>query len=795
MAIIERIVTVYNDKGSKQAVKDLDKLEKNFADAGKKIAKAFAVATAAAGALAIKIGKDAVQAAMEDQKSQVLLANALRNTVGASDEAIAASETYITSLQNQLGVADDELRPALAVLATASGDLAQAQTLLGLSLDVAAGSGKSLSTVTSALAKAQNGNFTALQRLFPALDRNAIASGDLVALTQQLADLYGGAAQDNANTFAGQMQILKLRFGEILETIGYRFLPILENLVKIINEQVVPAIDAWLEANGEKLANVFENAVGYVVAFAQSLFDAFNFVARNINVFKQLGAVIIATFAGAKVAAAVSAIIGAIKAIITVTKALRTATLSAAAAQALLTGGISAAAGATAFAAALYGINKAMDKFGDTADKTSDKLDFDFKGLKLGANDYTKGLEKLTVTQKKNTAASKKAAASAALELATKKALAALAKLGVKPTAEKDPIQLEAARLNLLKQANLEEAARVNALIANMEAQMKLNEAAQRYTDLLTVLSDAVISDEEVSVLAQKWNITKGEVLEYIARIYAANSTDLNDGPIVNLLMKWGLTKEEAEKYVDFTRALKDEKIDDSEIEKLMGKWGMTRAEVLAYGKTVQDGTALQAALSKGWSLPGDEAADAWKRALAALNAYLAALGAPRVAGVTGSGVTGGGVTGGGVTGGVGGDSFVANPFNPASAAVSISKIEEQIDTLTSLRDATEKGTAISVLLKEHIDTLTDSISTSGLGALSDERARMQAMGVFDGPGISAGSTFDPGSFRMAENAGMTVNVTVEGNVQTEADLANAIRQRILLEQQSGNPILFVGGL
>lgn len=39
MAIIERIVTVYNDKGSKQAVKDLNKLEKNFADAGKKIAK------------------------------------------------------------------------------------------------------------------------------------------------------------------------------------------------------------------------------------------------------------------------------------------------------------------------------------------------------------------------------------------------------------------------------------------------------------------------------------------------------------------------------------------------------------------------------------------------------------------------------------------------------------------------------------------------------------------------------------------------------------------------------------
>jgi hypothetical protein len=62
-------------------------------------------------------------------------------------------------------------------------------------------------------------------------------------------------------------------------------------------------------------------------------------------------------------------------------------------------------------------------------------------------------------------------------------------------------------------------------------------------------------------------------------------------------------------------------------------------------------------------------------------------------------------------------------------------------------------------------------------------------------PGITADSNFDVGGFRMAENAGMTVNVTVQGNVQTEADLADAIRRRILLEQQSGKPILFVGGL
>jgi hypothetical protein len=113
--------------------------------------------------------------------------------------------------------------------------------------------------------------------------------------------------------------------------------------------------------------------------------------------------------------------------------------------------------------------------------------------------------------------------------------------------------------------------------LKNAEAQMKVNENAQRYADLLQVLSDRTVSSEEVSVLAAKWNVTTGQVLEYIARIYAASTTDINDGAIVNLIMQWGFTKEEAEKYVDFTRALADEKIDDKEIEELMGKWGMTR--------------------------------------------------------------------------------------------------------------------------------------------------------------------------------------------------------------------------
>jgi len=314
---------------------------------------------------------------------------------------------------------------------------------------------------------------------------------------------------------------------------------------------------------------------------------------------------------------------------------------------------------------------------------------------------------------------------------------------------------------------------------------MRVNENAQRYADLLTVLSDQVISSEEVAVLANKWGVTTGQVLEYIARIYAANTTDISDAAVVNLLMKWGLTKEQAEKYVDFTRALKDEKIDDKEIEELMAKWGMSRQGVLDYAKEVRDGSALQSVLGKSWASPGDATAESWRKALEALNNYLAALksanfnvaGAPSVAGTK-----------------IVPQGSVINPFNPASDPITKEKIQENIDTLTSLRETTDKGTAISFLLKEHIDTLTDSLTPFVQSTLGDEQSRLRNMGFFDGPGIS--SSFDPAAFRRGEEASMTtININVEGNIQSEADFAEAIRSRLLLEQQSGKPLLFVGGL
>lgn len=451
-SIVARILTEYSDKGTKQATKDISKMEKKFGDFSNKAAKAFGLAALAAGAFAVKVGFDAVKAATEDQKSQTLLANSLRNTVGATDAAIASTEAYITKMQAEFGVADDQLRPSLAKLAAVTGSVTDAQSLLGVSLDIAAAKNIDVEQASALVAKAYGGNIGALKKLFPQISAATVKSKDFAGAMKEISAETKGAAAAAANTFAGQMERIKLAFGEASESLGYKLLPQVKAFADLIITKAIPAIQKFVDENGDKIANGFKVSIQYGIAFAKLMYDMFSFVARNIKVFAVLGAVIIAAFMGAKVAGAVTALIAGIQAIIKVMKALRTVSLASAAATALATGGISAAAGAAAFGVALIGISVAANKFNKDSDKAADSLgnfEFNAKGFTATADDYTAGIDKMTKSTLKLTGA----------ELAAAKASALLLKLqnkfGLKGLKETDPITLEAIRKNQLKQQKL----------------------------------------------------------------------------------------------------------------------------------------------------------------------------------------------------------------------------------------------------------------------------------------------------------------------------------------------------
>jgi hypothetical protein len=216
------IASKFDAKGFKQAETATDRLGKNV----KNLAKTFGLAFGSASVIAY--GKAAVRAAAADEKAQKQLALALKN-VGLGRDA-AASEEYIQRLQSEFGVVDDLLRPAYQTLAVATGDTAEAQKLLNLSLDISASTGKDLSSVTAALSRAYLGNNAALSRLGVGISKADLKAKSFEEITNQLQSTFAGSATAAANTFQGSIDKLGVAAANVSEIIGTGLIDALTNL-------------------------------------------------------------------------------------------------------------------------------------------------------------------------------------------------------------------------------------------------------------------------------------------------------------------------------------------------------------------------------------------------------------------------------------------------------------------------------------------------------------------------------------------------------------------------------------
>jgi hypothetical protein len=242
-------------------------------------------ATAAFGAIAVGLTK-AVKAAMEDQASQAELQRQLEKTFGANEALVGSAERYISVTQLRYGTSDVELRASLGTLVRATGDLTQSQDLLNTAQDISAATGKDLASVSLALAKASQGQFTALSKLGIPLDDATKKSKDFEKVVGLLNDQFGGAAEAAANTFGGQIKILNGQFGEIMETIGAALLPYLQKFSEFLVKNVAPAIQRVTTVIGEK---------GLVAGFQQLLYESGSAAPKIVSAFKGITLGIAAT--------------------------------------------------------------------------------------------------------------------------------------------------------------------------------------------------------------------------------------------------------------------------------------------------------------------------------------------------------------------------------------------------------------------------------------------------------------------------------------------------------------------
>lgn len=248
-------------------------------DFGKKAGLAFAAAGAAAAAYAGKLLVDGVKAAVEDEKAQLALATSLRNVTNATDAQIAATEAYITKTSLAKGVTDDQLRPSLDRLLRSTGDVTKAQELQTLALDVAAGSGRSLESVSAALARAYDGNTSSLSRLGVGLSAAELKTMSFDQIAKTLAVTFENQASVQADTFSGKLDRLKIAFDEGKETVGSFVLDAITPMVDFVVNKAVPGITSLAENIGENLKPLFKDLSDFFVEFLIPNFKSFwNFV-------------------------------------------------------------------------------------------------------------------------------------------------------------------------------------------------------------------------------------------------------------------------------------------------------------------------------------------------------------------------------------------------------------------------------------------------------------------------------------------------------------------------------------
>ena len=272
--------------------KDLDKVEKKTKSTSDKMQDSWSkvvpvVGAAAAGVAVLGV---ALKAAVEDEASQKTLAETLRNVAGATTEQVAATEKWIDTTQRATGVADDELRPALALLTRETGNVTSAQGLLKLAMDVSQGTGKDLSTVAAAMTKILEGNTGAASKLVPELTGIAREGASADEMMAALAATFGGQTAANAETAQGKMARLNVAFDEMKESLGEKLLPIFMQFTDWLIDKAIPKteeiagkIDAWWQKQ-DGLRSAMEKAGEIVVALTQDVIAIVGWIQKAVEV-------------------------------------------------------------------------------------------------------------------------------------------------------------------------------------------------------------------------------------------------------------------------------------------------------------------------------------------------------------------------------------------------------------------------------------------------------------------------------------------------------------------------------
>jgi hypothetical protein len=243
--LVFSVASEYDGKGLGKARKDVNSFDKTV----KNLAKTVGVTLSAAAV--VKFGKASVKAFLADDKAAATLTKTLGNLNLAFEDQRVRS--YISTLEQTSGVLDSELRPAMQALLTTTGSVTKSQELLGLALDVAAGSGESLVGVSNDIAQAYVGNTKGLRKYNLGLTQTELKTASFIELQTALNKQFSGQNAAQLSTYAGQLSLIKVAYDNMQETIGKG---LVDSFVLLSGDAGIGGATKAMETFGQTAADV-----------------------------------------------------------------------------------------------------------------------------------------------------------------------------------------------------------------------------------------------------------------------------------------------------------------------------------------------------------------------------------------------------------------------------------------------------------------------------------------------------------------------------------------------------------
>ena len=249
--------------------KSFGTLKRNGINALKGIAGA---SVAAAGALAA-FTASAIQGAIEDERSTILLTSALKARGFELDALLPKIDDQIVAMQ-RLGFTDDDVRSGLEV----GSRFFKNQNILlranATAANIAAATGTSLSDAMMAIGKGARGNTKGLKNLGIEVEKGAKTKDILRAADEK----YLGIAEELANSTSGKILAAQIALGEEMDKFGTKFLPEVTKVLRFVTEKAFPAFQEILETIAPVIKDIFEN---YIAPLAGSIGELFKVLTQG----------------------------------------------------------------------------------------------------------------------------------------------------------------------------------------------------------------------------------------------------------------------------------------------------------------------------------------------------------------------------------------------------------------------------------------------------------------------------------------------------------------------------------